>query len=475
MAEQRTIHIDPVTRIEGHLKAEVVVEDGVVVDAKLSGGMFRGFEHILKGRDPRDAPQITQRICGVCPASHATASSMAVERACGVTPPTNGRVTRNLIQAANYLQSHVLHFYHLAGQDFIQGPEAAPFLPRFEESDLRLDPATNQVGVDQYLEALEVRRVCHEMVALLAGRMPHLHGVIPGGVSQIPTQDQITEYAARFASVRKFVEEKYLPVVYLVGSAYKDLCSVAPGTKNCMCAGVFPLNDEGTEQYFNPGVYYDGQDYEFDQAMITEDLKYSWFNDNHTGRHFSEGMTEVDLAKDDAYSFVKAPRYNGQSVEVGPHARMWIANKELSPVGKQLLKEYFGIDAVNFRDIGEDIVFSIMGRHIGRVEETWHLLNIVDMMLAEVQVNENTYNVVSVPDSGEGFAFSEAPRGSLLHYVKIENGVIDNYQLMPATLWNCCPRDDKGQRGPVEEALIGVPMVGDSAVNVSRVIRAFDP
>ncbi len=475
MAEQKTIHIDPVTRIEGHLKAEVIVEDGKVVDAKLSGGMFRGFEHILKGRDPRDAPQITQRICGVCPASHAIASSMAVEQACGVATPTNGRITRNLIQAANYLQSHVLHFYHLAGQDFIQGPDAAPFVPRFMDSDLRLDSATNQVGVDQYLEALEVRRVCHEMVALLAGRMPHLHGVVPGGVTQIPTKDQITEYAARFKGVRKFVEEKYLPVVYLVGSAYKNLCSVAPGTKNCMSVGVFPLNDDRSENYFKSGVYYGGKDYDFDPAKITEDLKYSWFSDEYTNKHFTETAVVVDLDKPEAYSFAKAPRYDGQPVEVGPHARMWIANKELSPTGQKLLKDYFNIDAKHFRDIGEDIVFSIMGRHIGRVEETWHLLNIVDAMLEQVNVGENTYNVCEVPDSGEAFAFTEAPRGSLMHYIKIEDGAIGNYQLMPATLWNCCPRDDKGVRGPVEEAIIGVPMVGDSPVNVARVIRAFDP
>lgn len=471
----KTIHIDPVTRIEGHLKAEVVVEDGKVIDAKLSGGMFRGFEHILRGRDPRDAPQITQRICGVCPASHATASSMAVERACGTTPPTNARVTRNLIQAANFLQSHVLHFYHLAGQDFIQGPDAAPFVPRFDDPDLRLDSKTNQVGVDQYLEALEVRRVCHEMVALLAGRMPHLHGVVPGGVSQIPTKDQITEYAARFKQVRKFVEEKYLPVVYLVGSAYKNLCTVAQGTRNALCVGVFPLDDTTTNNYFAAGAYYNGEDHAFDSNKITEEMKFSWFNDEKSGNHFTDTEVIPNLKKEGAYSFVKAPRYNGQPMEVGPHARMWVSNKELSPVGQKLLKEYFGLDAKTFRDLGEDLAFSIMGRHIGRVEETWHLLAIVEQNLKEVQVGEETLASVVVPDSGEAFAFTEAPRGSLMHYVKIADGVIDNYQLMPATLWNCSPRDDKGVRGPVEEAVIGVPMVGDSPVNVARVIRAFDP
>ena len=218
-----TIAIDPVTRIEGHLKAEVVVENGKVVDARLTGGMYRGFESILHGRHPRDAVQIVQRICGVCPTAHATASSMALEKVCGTRVPANGRITRNLTLGANYLQSHLLHFYHLAGQDFIQGPNVAPFTPRYARPDLRLPPAINAEGVDQYLQALEVRQVCHEMVALFGGRMPHVHGILAGGAAEIPSREKILEYAARFKKVRAFVEEKYLPVVYLVGSQYKDL------------------------------------------------------------------------------------------------------------------------------------------------------------------------------------------------------------------------------------------------------------
>ena len=170
------IAIDPVTRIEGHLKAEVVVENGKVVDAKLTGGMFRGFENILKGRDPRDASQIVQRICGVCPTAHSTASCRALDKAFKVKLTTNGRVTRNLIFGANYLQSHILHFYHLAALDYVDAGKVvgkvAPFVPRFEKPDLRLPEAINKVAVDQYVKALEMRRICHEMVAMFGGKMP---------------------------------------------------------------------------------------------------------------------------------------------------------------------------------------------------------------------------------------------------------------------------------------------------------------
>ena len=148
------IAIDPVTRLEGHLKVEVQVEDGKVADAWITGGMFRGFEAILRGRNPRDASQIVQRICGVCPVAHATASSLAIEAVCGVEVPENGRIARNLMLAGNYLQSNILHFYHLGGQDYFHGPDTVPFIPRYRNPDLRLSEEQNTLAMDEYIEAL---------------------------------------------------------------------------------------------------------------------------------------------------------------------------------------------------------------------------------------------------------------------------------------------------------------------------------
>ena len=142
------IAIDPVTRLEGHLKVEVQVEDGKVADAWITGGMFRGFEAILRGRNPRDASQIVQRICGVCPVAHATASSLAIEAVCGVEVPENGRIARNLMLAGNYLQSNILHFYHLGGQDYFHGPDTVPFIPRYRNPDLRLSEEQNTLAMD---------------------------------------------------------------------------------------------------------------------------------------------------------------------------------------------------------------------------------------------------------------------------------------------------------------------------------------
>ena len=219
------IHIDPVTRIEGHLKAEVEVKDGVVVDARMSGGMFRGFEQILRGRDPRDAVQITQRICGVCPTAHATASALALDDAFGVKLTRNGRIARNLILGANFLQSHILHFYHLAALDYVNGPDTAPFIPRYGNNDVRVPKDINDVAVGQYLEALEIRKICHEMVALLGGKMPHVQGIVAGGAAEIPTREALEAYKERFKVVKKFIMEKYVPIVYLLARPPTATCS----------------------------------------------------------------------------------------------------------------------------------------------------------------------------------------------------------------------------------------------------------
>lgn len=478
------IAIDPMTRIEGHLKVEVEVKDGKVVDARCYGGMFRGFEQILKGRDPRDSSQIVQRICGVCPTAHATASILAQDEAFGVKVPTNGRLIRNLVFAADWLMSHILHFYHLAALDFVKGPDVAPFVPRYANADLVTDrikdpakaEAVNTFGVNQYLKALEMRRICHEMVAMFGGRAPHVQGFVVGGATQIPTAEQLAEFAARFKEVRKFVEEEYIPLVYTVGSIYPDLFEAGVGWKNVIAFGVFPQDDEQTKFLFKPGVYIDGKDEPVDPNLIKEYVGYSFFDYSAPGGlHYSAGETNPNPDKEGAYSFVKAPRYKDKPCEVGPLARMWVDNPELSPVGKKLLKELYGIEANVFRDLG-DKAFSIMGRHVARAEETWLTGVAVEKWLKEIRPGAETYEASEIPDSGEGTGFTEAPRGALLHYLKIKDKKIDNYQVVSATLWNHNPMDDMGQRGPVEEALIGVPVPDiKNPVNIGRLIRAFDP
>lgn len=462
------VAIDPVTRIEGHLKAQVDVKGGKVVDARVFGGMYRGFEQILIGRDPKDAPQITQRICGVCPTAHATASVLALDDAFKVKLTDNGRLARNLILGANFLQSHILHFYHLAALDYVNGPDVAPFIPRYKNNDVRVSKDINDVAVSQYLEALEMRKICHEMVALLGGKMPHVQGMVVGGTSEIPTREALDMYAERFKKVKKFVLEKYVPIVYLLAGPYVDLLKTGRGYKNCVSWGVFPMDDKGNT-LLKRGVFTDGKDYPVDPNLIKEYVKYAFFEDSTTGLNSTQGKTIPDPHKSGAYSFVKAPRYNGRPHEGGPLARMWVTNPELSRIGQEKL----GVK--NLRDIG-DAAFSILGRHVARAEETVIVANAIEQWLSEVKPGKETYVPAQVPDSAEGLGMTEAPRGALLHYINIKDKVIANYQVTSATIWNANPMDDMGQRGPMEQALIDIPVPDpDNPVNVGRLIRSMDP
>lgn len=166
----------------------------------------------------------------------------------------------------------------------------------------------------------------------------------------------------------------------------------------------------------------------------------------------------------------------GHRVEVGPLARMWINDKPLSPIGQRFFADMFGVRAETFRQIGEDPAFSIMGRNVARVEEVYQTLGMIEYWLHELEPGAQTFALPEVPQAGEGIGFTEAPRGALCHYMRVKNGVIDDYAVVAASMWNCSPRDDAGKRGAVEEALIGVPVPEvDSPVNVGRVIRAYDP
>jgi hydrogenase large subunit len=465
--------IDPITRIEGHLKIEVEVDGGKIVDAKSTGALFRGFEIILKDRDPRDASQITQRICGVCPTSHAMASVRCLDNAFGVKPPTNGRIIRNLILGSDYLMSHILHFYHLVALDYVKGPNTEPFIPRYE-GDYRLDPNTNKVAVNQYIKALDIRQKCHQMVALFGGKAPHVYGMIVGGATEIPTLDKMVSLQWRLKEIKEFIDGTYLPTVYLVAGAYKDLFDVGVGCKNLISYGVYPLDDEEKKFLLKPGSYTQGKDLPLDQTQVREYVKFSWYDDKTTGLHPSKGITQPEPFKKNGYSYVKAARYRDLPHEGGPLARMWVTN----PVLSKHANKFLGIDAkkeIRFRDLG-DKAFSILGRIAARAEECKLVADAMEKWVLELKPGAPAYVKADIPNEAMGVGLTEAPRGALGHWISIKDHKIDNYQVVAATIWNNSPRDDMGNPGPIEQALIGTPVKDiKNPFNVVRVVRSFDP
>jgi hydrogenase large subunit len=369
--------------------------------------------------------------------------------------------------------SHILHFYHLVALDYVKGPDTEPFIPRYE-GDYRLDPKINQVAVNQYVKALDIRQKCHQMVALFGGKAPHVYGLIAGGATEIPTVDKMVSFRWRLKEIQEFIDETYLPTVYLVAGAYKDLFGVGPGCKNLISFGVFPLDNDQKTFLLKPGAYTQGKDMPLDQTQIKEYVKYSWYDDKTTGLHPSVGKTVPDINKKTGYSFVKAPRYRDLPHEAGPLARMWVTN----PVLSKNANKFLGADEkqeIRFRDLG-DKAFSVLGRIAARAEECKLIADAMDKWVLELKPGAPSYTKADVPKEAMGFGLSEAPRGALGHWISIKDQKIANYQVCSATIWNACPRDDKGKLGPIEQALIGTPVKDiKNPFNIVRVVRSFDP
>ncbi len=447
----QTIKImDPVTRIEGHMKVEVAIDNNEIVDAHCTGTLFRGFETLLNGRSPLDAPVITQRICGVCPISHGQTAVLALENVSEWLPPANGRLLRNLTLGANFIQSHILHFYLLAALDYAAGPQASPWAPAWEV-DIR--PGGEAV-VANLPAALEARRQAHEMGAVFGGKMPTTHAFIPGGFTATPTRQRIDQFRAYLDKLTNFIRGVYIPDVQAVGDLYSDYLDIGTGCGNLMAYGVFETNDNYSERLLSGGFIENGSvevKNGFNGRNISESVKYSWYDDETSNLSPQDGATEPVYPKQQAYSWLKAPRLFERPFEVGPLARMWVNG-----------------------DYQRGI--SVMDRHVARAEEALIIAKAMDGWLDELDEGQTAYDDYFDQSSGVGAGMSEAPRGALGHWVQIDEGKITHYQVITPTCWNASPRDDQGVPGPMEQALIGTPIENpDQPIEALRVIHSFDP
>lgn len=451
------IKLDPVTRIEGHLKVEVTVDsvDGrnQIVEAKSTGTMFRGFENILKGRDPLDAPLITQRVCGVCPVSHGMASVLNLESAFGISAPANGRILRNLVLGANYLQSHILHFYHLAALDYINTEGvlgSAPWTPRYVTPDM-VTGSTAAALVNSYVQALAIRRKSHQLGAIFGGKLPCAPSLVPGGCTDVVTTEKINAFGILLDEIRTFIDDVMLNDVAAVAGAFPEYAGIGGGCGKLLAYGAFDLDDAGTTKLFGGGAYDGNSVLPLDTSLITEFVGNSWYTADSGGVHPGDGLTIPDAHKPDAYSWLKSPRYDDAVYETGPLARMVINGDYPGGV-------------------------SVIDRIAARAQETLKVADAMAGWVNELTVGAPSCIETTTPTSALGVGLTEAPRGALGHWISIENGNIDNYQIVSPTNWNASPEDDMGQPGPIEQALIGTPIADvNQPIEALRVIHSFDP
>jgi [NiFe] hydrogenase large subunit len=517
------IVIDPVTRIEGHLRIEVEITDGVVRRAWTTGTLFRGIETILRGRDPRDAPLITQRLCGVCTYIHGLCSVQAIEDAAACQLPGAARTTRNLMLGAQYLHDHIVHFYHLHGMDWIDLPSAldadpgsaadlarqispsadpvdfgavqatlagfvnsgqlGPFANAYwGHPAYALRPEANLLLAAHYLEALRQQARTAALHAVFGGKNPHPQHIVAGGVTcagELGDPASFDDFESLLTETRRFVDTVYLPDVKYLAGVYPEWAEIG-GFDNLMAFGEFPLGPNPPDDLFLPRGLITARNAgtvrPVNEAAIAEYVGRSWYQGS--ARHPAEGETQPNytgLNTDGRYSWCKAPRYEGAPMEVGPLARMMVAYGNGHGAVRGL------VDGL-LSDLGMDLnrMFSTVGRTAARAIETKVIGDAMVGWLAELRNAASGRETLIAPaDTGissTGVGMSEAPRGALGHWLEVSNGQIGNYQMVVPSTWNFSPRCDADRPGPLEQALEGMAVADPSRpVEVLRVVHSYDP
>jgi len=545
--------VDPITRIEGHLRIEAQMDGNAIKQAYSSGTMVRGLEIILRDRDPRDAWAFAQRICGVCTLVHGMASIRSVEDALKYEIPANAQLIRNLMIGAQYIHDHVMHFYHLHALDWVDvvsalsadanatstlaqsissWPKSSPGyfatmqkkVKAFVEAGqlgifakaywghpaYKLPPEANLMAVAHYLEALAWQRDVVRLHAIFGGKNPHPNFVVGGVASPIDLNSDSAINAKRLSDVqsiidlmRTFVDQVYVPDTLAVASFYKDWGTRGEGLGNFLCYGDLPSKSmSDPSSYLFPSGVILGRDLKtihpvdmHNPAEIQEFVSHSWYKykaGKDKGLHPYDGETEFDytgpkppykhLDVDKQYSWLKAPRWKGKSVEVGPLARVLLLYAKGHPQTTELVNM-----TLKKLEVEPRALFSTLGRTAARTLETKIIADAMqgwyDQLIANIRAgdtrtfNEKLWDPATWPKQARGVGYMEAPRGGLAHWIVIENGKIANYQAVVPSTWNAGPRDPQQQPGAYEAALQDNHQLADpkQPVEILRTIHSFDP
>ena len=513
--------IDPITRIEGHLRAEMEVTDGVVTDAWVSGGCFRGMELVVRDRTPEDAAFIVQRICGVCPVSHMHASSIAAEKAYGISIPNNARIIRNLIEGSQFLHSHILWFYNLAGLDYVNplnalsadpvaaydlatelGTPSADFvglqdrLKKFAENgqlsifsgnwfdtgEYNLTPEADLILTAHYLEALQMQAKASEIAGVLGGKMPHIMTIIPGGTAFVPTAEKLDDLKGLVDELYTWVANTMIPDTLAVAKFYPEATTFGKGCGRYGAWGVFERPSmEMNDRYLPAGVLDEKFNLsDVDESKITEYVGHSWYEGDADLPPFEQGVkpafTEYNV--DDRYTWNKCPRYDGKPLETGGFARLLVAYKRNVPFVVEHIDSMLVALGAQKGDLSA--LQNTLGRTGARQIETLYVATLmkewVNELCEAVQGGDSSYFESPSRIDGEGTGFWEAPRGALYHSEKVKDGKITDYQIIIPSTWNLAPHDPDGNYGPMEQALIGVPVADiEKPINALRTVHSFDP
>lgn len=518
--------VDPVSRIEGHLKIEVEIEGDRVKNSWASTQLFRGLEPILLGRAPEDAPLFTQRACGVCTNTHALTSIRAIEDALKITPPPLAQLIRNLILGMLDVHDHLVHYYHLHGLDWIdmaaattadpvaagriigetspRGPDPANlFIMQKKLKDFvasgqlgilenayflggnpvyRFTPEENLILSAHYLEGLRIQLKMARAMALLCGKNPHAQTMVVGGVTcyNALNEDVVSQLRELWAEGSEFVENAMMPDIVLMARRFPEAAAYGR-TSNFFDFDDFHDPETGRDPMFKGGVLWKDDFHKtekLDITQIAEHVARSWYVGDAVLKPY-EGVTEPEYTSyedKEKYSWSKAPRYKGEPMETGPLARRAIAYARGEEETRKLVDDVLGKAGLKPQQL-----FSTLGRTISRVVETTILSRAVGRWIEQMgervhKGDDVIYKDWKMRDKAQGMGMTCVTRGGLSHWIRIEKGVIGNFQLVVPSTWNLGPRCKEGKISPAEESLIGCPCPDPARpVEILRTIHSFDP
>jgi len=503
------MRISPLGRVEGDLDLNITIKDGVVTDAWTEASMFRGFEIILKGKDPQAGLIVTPRICGICGGSHLYKACYALDTAWKTHVPQNATLVRNIAQACETLQSIPRWFYALFAIDLTNKNYA--HLEEYDEVVRRFAPF---VGTS-YERGVTLSGKPVEVYAIFGGQWPHSSFMIPGGVMCAPTLSDVTRSVAILdAWKRDWLENVWLGCSvdrWLENKTWADVLAWADENEsqhNSDCALVLRFSlragldkfGQGcgaflsTGTYFQPELYenptidgrnaalisrsgvYDGAEFhDFDHLRVKEDISRSFYKGSsflHPWDGVTEPLDPLDGKKQSKYSWAKSPRYevagNGAiPLEAGPLSRQVIAGRP-DAAAHQNYDPLF-LDAI--RTVGPSVLVRVMSR----MHEAAKYYKFAKGWLSDLHLHDKFYTKPIEHLEGKGFGSTEAARGALSDWIVLNNGRIENYQVVTPTAWNIGPRDSKDQKGPMEQAFIGSQIVDPlDPVEMGHVARSFD-
>jgi len=462
--------VGPFNRVEGDLEVRLEVEDGAVRAAYANSPLFRGFEMMLRGRDPRDALTLTPRICGICSISQSAAAARALADAAGVAPTPQGALVAALLHGTENLADHVTHFTLFFMPDFAREAYAG----RGWHDEVREGFLATQGSATRLLTEARARLL--HIVGLLGGKWPHTLAIQPAGVTKAPDARDRVRILTTLRAFRRYLEQHMFgaPVEAFVQLAScadleawqtgqaglflriardLDLQEMGRGQGRYLSFGAYPTAaGPATAQ----GLWAEGARAPLDLAAIHEDVAHSWMLGQ--AAHPAEGQTvpDEDMAET-AYSWCKAPRLGGAPMEVGALARAVVDGHPLA-----------------LALAAED---SVRARITGRLLDVARTQIWLEQWAEALEPSARFMADFEVPRDGTGVGLVEAARGALGHWVRIEDGVIANYQIIAPTTWNFSPRDAADVPGPLERALVGAPVGAGEAspLSVQHIVRSYDP